>query len=54
MREAAKKLFFCGLSTKRGGVKGLSTKEKRSLKKIFFILFVAVEKLDIFCLRRYI
>ena len=37
-----------------GGVKELSTKEKNKFFKNVFCLFVAVENLNIFCLRRYI
>ena len=48
LREAAKKSFFSGQSTKRGGVKGFSTKEK----KYFFYVILAY--LFIFCSRFFI
>ena len=53
LREAAKKFFFfSGLSTKKGGwFRGCPLKKKQSF---FLFKFVAVEKLNIFCLRRYI
>ena len=43
LREAAKFFFFfSGQSTRRGGVgKGLSTKEKITLKKMFLIYVAA-------------
>ena len=54
LREAAKKVLFLVVrTTKRLGGKGPTTKEKRFFFIIFF-LFVAVEKLNIFCLRRHV
>ena len=41
-----KVLFLVDMSTKRGGGKGLYTKEKGTFFKTFFF---AVEKLNIFC-----
>ena len=37
MDEAAKKFFFSGYSTKRGGGKGLSTKEKKLIGAVLFV-----------------
>ena len=42
IREAAKKLIFSGQSTKRGGGKGLSNKERKYFFYFFFFLFVSV------------
>ena len=41
VREAAKKVLFCGQSSKTGGGTGLSTKEKRPFLMSFLLLFVA-------------
>ena len=48
-----KVLFLSGPTTKGEGGKSPTTKQKGTLK-FFFFLFVAVEKSNLFCLRRHV
>ena len=51
VREAAKKVLFLVVRPLRGG--GV-VRDRPLRKKELFFLFVAVEKLNIFCLRRHV